>query len=713
MPWKFKCLRAATLAGASVLWLAAVIPAQAQTEPQKNTETAAEADAKDRKATEKPAGTAAEIVNAQGEVERVLITGRLEEMLPQQLSQFGTRVDVVTAVQIQDGGYLDIAQSLQNLVPGLFIANQNGPFDYVDISLQGSRIGDVLWLLDGVRLNNRLYAGTTPLDMLPSAMVERIEVLEGAQSLFYGTQAIAGAINIVTKEFTEDPNGHVSVGFDTNGGRHVDGYFSDTLGGHRFAIFGSADKSDGFQPFPDEDYQPSATDRNRAYEVLTLGGKYAYEFTNALRFSASYVHSDVKLDFARATAARPTAGAAGPAAIAFNEGREDTLAAKVDYTPSDEFGFFVKGYYHWWYRYFTRFDHDVANPEPGSLREISNHEFWGFTDYGVNALARHAPTGLGFEFYGGYDFQSYEGNDAVLYIEEQSETVHAVFGEVATTMDLFPNARISAGFRHNMPDFGESATVWNVGARWDITPGLFVRGSVGTAFRLPTAEELFANDPPDMPEWIGNPNLHPESSTNANLGIGGSFGMNAINWEVIGFWRDVEDFIDVVFDDALAADVFANLPGTMEVRGVEFALSANLGQEFSGRLSFTFNSAELEGEQVDRIPEQYGNLTLDYHPMTMPFGLTLAARYVGDVYRSLPSGLGRVGYGDYFVIDLGGRVFFDAERHHRIDLNVHNLFDEDYSARVDRVFSDTGTPYVLNSLGWSRTFMMRYTYSFF
>ena len=85
-----------------------------------------------------------------GEVERVLITGRLEEMLPQQLSQFGTRVDVVTAAQIQDGGYLDIAQSLQNLVPGLYIANQNGPFDYVDISLQGSRIADVLWLIDGV-----------------------------------------------------------------------------------------------------------------------------------------------------------------------------------------------------------------------------------------------------------------------------------------------------------------------------------------------------------------------------------------------------------------------------------------------------------------------------------------------------------------------------------------------------------------------------------
>jgi vitamin B12 transporter len=507
MSLKFNHLRAAALAGASLLWLGAVLPASAQTEQPKAAD-AKDADAKDAKPADKNKGTAAEIINTQGEVERVLVTGRLEEMLPQQLSQFGTRVDIVTAAQIQDGGYLDITQSLQNLVPGLYIVNQNGPFDYVDVSFQGSRTQDVLWLVDGVRINNRLYAGTTPLDSLPAAMVERIEVLDGAQSLFYGTQAVAGAINVVTKQFTQDPNGHVSAGFDTNGGRHLDGFFSDTLGGHRFVVYGSSDKSDGFQPFPDEDYPPEATNRSRAYDVLTLGGKYAYDFSEALRFSASYQHTDAKLDFARAVGAP----------VGYNERNEDILSAKLDYTPSNELGFFVKGYYHWWYAYFTEFDADPDNP--GSLIEVSNHEFWGFTDYGVNALAKYSPTNLGVEFYAGYDYQSYKGKDVVLFIEEHSENVHAIFGEVATTPDLLPNVRLSAGFRHNMPSFGESATVWNVGGRWDITPALFVRGAVGTAFRLPTAEELFASDPPGAPNWVGNPNLKPERSTNINASIG-------------------------------------------------------------------------------------------------------------------------------------------------------------------------------------------------
>src|SRR5689334_15197634 len=117
MSLKFKCLRSAALAGASVLWLGAVLPATAQTEQPKPADTK-ESDAKDAKPADNSKGTAAEIINTQGEVERVLVTGRLEEMLPQQLSQFGTRVDIVTAAQIQDGQYLDITQSLQNLVPG-------------------------------------------------------------------------------------------------------------------------------------------------------------------------------------------------------------------------------------------------------------------------------------------------------------------------------------------------------------------------------------------------------------------------------------------------------------------------------------------------------------------------------------------------------------------------------------------------------------------
>ena len=66
-----------------------------------------------------------------GVPEQVVITGRLEEDLPARLAELGTRVVTVDAAQIQNGGYVDVGQSLQTLVPGLYVAQKNGPFDYV------------------------------------------------------------------------------------------------------------------------------------------------------------------------------------------------------------------------------------------------------------------------------------------------------------------------------------------------------------------------------------------------------------------------------------------------------------------------------------------------------------------------------------------------------------------------------------------------------
>jgi vitamin B12 transporter len=171
----------------------------------------------------------------------------LEDELPQELAKSGTRVDVITAAEIKNTGAIDVAKALESLAPGLFLSPKNGPFDYVDASFQGSRTGDILWLVDGVRINNRLYNGTTPLDTLPASMIERIEIIEGGQALFYGTQAVAGAINIVTKAFSKTPDGALTGAGDTNNGWHLDGFARDAVGANQFVLYGSADKSTGLR----------------------------------------------------------------------------------------------------------------------------------------------------------------------------------------------------------------------------------------------------------------------------------------------------------------------------------------------------------------------------------------------------------------------------------------------------------------------------------
>ena len=69
--------------------------------------------------------------------DELIVFGQLEETTPLQLAKYGNRVEIVTANDIETGGFDDVAQTLQMRVPGLYLAPKNGAFDYVGCSLQG------------------------------------------------------------------------------------------------------------------------------------------------------------------------------------------------------------------------------------------------------------------------------------------------------------------------------------------------------------------------------------------------------------------------------------------------------------------------------------------------------------------------------------------------------------------------------------------------
>lgn len=85
------------------------------------------------------------VLQIAGLTESVIVAApKLEEELPQEIEEAGTRVHTITSAQIENGGYYDVAQALQSLVPGLFLAPKAGAFDYVAVSLQGSRRNEIL-----------------------------------------------------------------------------------------------------------------------------------------------------------------------------------------------------------------------------------------------------------------------------------------------------------------------------------------------------------------------------------------------------------------------------------------------------------------------------------------------------------------------------------------------------------------------------------------
>jgi vitamin B12 transporter len=650
--------------------------------------------------------------------EQVVIVGvTIEETQPQELAKYGNDLTTVDSETIRNQGFVDASQTLQMKVPGLFLAPRGGPFSYLDISLQGSRTQDMLFLVDGVRINNRLYSGTIT-DTLPASMIERIEVLKGGQSLFYGTQAGAGVINVVTRGYTDEFNGMATVGGDTNKSLHLDAYVRGKAGPGNYVLYASQDKSDGFDAY--SVVQPSATDRDRSYDVNSLGGKYRLEVSEKLSFDARYQHTDARLDYP------------GARLVAFskNERDEDIASLGLNYDLSDVVRLQVKGYWHDWDSNYTTINNRV--PVGSGQTVIDRETYWGYDDKGVNALATITPGGP-FEYVVGYDYQQYSGKDEVLLIDEQTEEVNAVYAQLRTSDDFIKNAAFAVGVRHNDTG-GVSKTVWNASGKYDFTGWLYAQANVGTSFLLPTAEQLYAVDPFST---LGNQNIEPEESKNVNVSLGGQHtaGETGLGWQATYFARDIEnligfaDFVNLADFRArypgLQTDpdpstpgneyfengYYTNVAGTVEVRGFELLATAHRGP-FSGMASYTHTDTKMAGSanQLARIPVDFAKLGGGYDGGR--WGADVSLLWTGEQTSNV-NGFGAVNYGDYTVVDIAAHVFLDANQMHKVTARLANAFDEEYATRVNSGLIDGSTRrFLFANRGQPQTFHLTYSYAF-
>jgi vitamin B12 transporter len=629
------------------------------------------------------------------DLREVIVTARsLEVTTPLELSRYGYDVEFVGNEQVKRQGFVDVTQALEMLVPGAYLTTQAGAFSYVNLSLQGSRTADVLWTVDGVRINNRLYNGTSPADTLPASMIERIEVLKGGQGLLYGTQASAGVINVVTKAFSDKPDGAVMLGGDSRDGLHANGYFRGALGEHQFVAWASKDKTDGYSLY--DAYQPGATTRDRAYDVESYGAKYGFSFTDELRLTLQGVHTEAALDYP------------SPTRTDQNDRNEDIVSGRLDYSPNEQVKLFLKGYLHDWDSHFIN---DVTDPFA---------EYWGFKDFGMSAAAQF-DLQRGLAYLVGLDFQKYRGRDEVLLIEGLTEKAQAVFAQVRTTDDLSKRARFAAGLRFNDTG-GSKATVWSASGVYNLTDSLFVEGSLGTSFLLPDAYQLFAIDPFDT---RGNPDLKPEKSLNFNLAIGGRFESLArpLAWQITGWKRRVKNLI--TDDDTNPPPgfdtVFINSDAKVKMSGLELLLRTSFTDALAVDASYMYSRERNAGSdtQLANRPKNSGKLGLTWEQPGMPFGASLALKYGGSTYASFQSASNTPtteSYGDDVIANLGVQWYPDPmSRHHRVSLRVENLFDTGYVTRI-RSTRLTGSPpptrLVYRNLGAPRTGYLNYTYQF-
>ena len=608
---------------------------------------------------------------------------QIEERLSAELEDYGHQVTVITAHEIEQGGYTEIYQMLEALVPAMFISVKAGPGDYARYNLHGS--SELLWLVDGVRINNRLYS-TGYLDTISPNMIERIEVLYGGEGLFYGTEAASGVINIITKPVTKELSGQVGAAYGGYERRNLYGYVSDTIAGNGFMVWGSNDAWDGYQPFSDAVLARVGNTRKetRSYNRTNLGVKYRREFDlvgkGVLRFQ--YQRNTNPAEFARPEEQ-----------FALNDRVENLAILKWDHDINKHFSYYIKTYFHDWWTEYTRRRLD------GTYR--NDRDLWGYQDWGVNALASYR-FGGGHEILAGLDYQNYFGDDEVLIIKGEHEEVWAGFAQYRPVLPFAPNIKPAVGLRYNKTG-GSDKLIWNASARGEFAHGIYARGVAGTSFILPNAYQLYC----DEDTYRGNPDLKPEESLNFDLGLG--IRRDKFFAEAGWWYQSIQDLISLSGSDG-ERDMYMNSEAESEFTG--YTLMAGVGPFLGFSLSASYTRVEAtegdSGDQLTDVPEYLckGHLKWRGQAGSCLLGGDLTARYVGDVQNYDTE------YGGYWLADLSLFCKFGPGHRHMVTLRAENLFDEQYYSRLGQANDLSGERFVYGYEGLPLNVMLGYTFSF-
>jgi len=630
-----------------------------------------------------------------GEIPSVFTASKFE----QKVTEAPARTSIVTRDEIQRFGYRFLSEVLQS-VPGFYLHNDR---NYARLGVRGFNIpGDynsrVLLLVDGHRTNENISDSADIDDMflLDVDLIERVEVVRGPGSSLYGSNAFFAVVNVITRNGRDLNGGEIagSVGSDdTYQGRVSHG--KRLANGVEYLVSGTYHESDGndrvyAREFDDPTTNNGYYEDNDDREFGQLFGEISFgDFT----LQGAYINREKHV---------PT-GAFGTLYNDPNSYTRDKRAyADLKYQTQLENGGELMGrVYYDRYEYTGDYPFDYADPgDPLDYvinKDEGEGEWWGAeVQVAKELFERHRLT-VGAEYrdslkqaqknydvYGTYLDIDTDDYSWALYAQD----------EFRIRDDLI----LSAGLRYDYFDTFGSTTNPRLALIWSPMHGTTLKGIYGTAFRAPSAYELYYDD--DGETQKAPDNLEPEEIQTFELILG-----QQLTPELRGIASIFKNTIDnLVVLDTDPADGLLVLDNRddAKVKGAELELQGHWDSGWRGGLSYTYQNAESrsDGRRLTNYPGHMVKLNL-IAPLIeekLTAGLewqyessrkTLAGERSDDIYLTnltLSS--------QYWVPGL------------TLSASVYNLFDEHYS----HPGSEEHTQDLLEQDG--RTFRVKLQYAF-
>lgn len=613
---------------------------------------AAPAFADDQKA---PEADVAGATGANGVAELVVTATRTA----QPIEKVGASVTVLTEPVIQASQAISVTELLAQ-TPSVTFARNGGVGSATSLYIRGAESHHTVVLIDGVKLNDpsSTQGGFNSGNLLVGD-VSRIEVLRGAQSTLWGSQAIGGVVNIVTAEPTTPFTSTLSA----EAGARKTGYLRGAVGGASdkvtWRVAGGYYTTDGFSSY-------KLGQEKDGYQNTGLSGRLRVKLSDAVSVETRAVYSRGKNDFDGFNTDSAEFGRTKELVV-----YQGLNAALLDGRWNNRVGFA-----------YTDTDRQNYNPAraavPMTFDAAGKNKRWEYQ--GVFAITETWTATFGAESERSrMRTRSPSVANPNVAFRTGKISADSLYGQLQA--EIAPGLTLTGGLRYEDHDAYGAHTLGQVGAAWALNDNATVlRAGYSQGFRAPGLYELFSE--------YGNAALLPEEFDSWEAGVEQRFLEGKVRASATVFHREADNeirFFSCAFGatDAMCAPggvfrfgYYRNLQKT-KAQGLELIAEARPTERLTITGNYTYTQAELaaganDGKQLSRRPKNLANLSATYR---WPVGLstTVAVRHVGKTYNNEAN---TVAVSSYATVDL--RASYPISDTLEVYGRVENALDKDY-----------------------------------